>query len=499
MKKQFSKRIGAILTMTAMLMTLLPMAIPAMATGEGTGNLLTNGDFASGNLTGWTAEGKTEYLTIYNTTNNYGVDIPALKIQGKGLNKEAGISQVVDGLRGETSYSLSMSIFQWNAGNNFIKATVTFGNCDGEGNFTPLADYTGAEDLMEGMLLTGGNDSTVTSSVSLNMVADDEDVTGNYTNEGTLNFILPPHADAVKVTLIGSATTSTKTLYIDDIVLKECSELINNGSFVTLNTSEAQGWTNTKNTYVSTAHTVAGDSYMKMWGGNINNHYNRYTQQNLTLRHGNVYKLSLDFAHCGEDSNAAPDVSLLIPAINGVSEEITVPVEFTDAPVSASSDSLDWNTYEAYIAIDKPAEDYAYNLVNAQLKLNGRNNGSWSEDSAVYYDNISLVEIDDAETEMFFSAGENGEKTEISTEANAASCIFVQGATTTVQKFIVAKYDSTTNALESATVVNAGDGIAAGNAKRYDVDIADDDTSYYRIFLFDGTTLKPILNSKTIG
>ena len=487
MKKQLSKRIGAILTMTAMLMTLIPMAIPAMATGETETNLITNGDFSdeADALTGWTkVEANSGYVTVFTKTNNtVGLEAPALQIKGKSGN---GVSQIVKEMTAEKSYALSMELVNSSSrANAGILATVTFGKYDGTA-FTSLADSADYTADFE-------------KSVKFKMYAN----TDNTKKNVTMNFTLPPTANAAEIKLTCSSSgSSTGYVLVDSIKLVECSqniEMINNGSIECSSGGAAEGWTTKSGTSGAEIPftTTHSDSYIKLTDVQS---VNAYYRQALSLRHSKLYKLSFDFAHSGLGDSVVPSVKLDIQNANGITDAVDVSPAYTGAGAT-TGEEINWKTYEAYITLDKPATDYAYDLVDVNLDIQSIKIDSWPEGAAVYYDNISLVEVDkiDEADKMAFAAGENGEFTTEATDAKAASCIFVQGETPTVQKFIVAKYNSTTDALESATVVNAGEGIAAGNAKRYDVEIADDAASYYRIFLWDGTTLKPVLNSEDIG
>jgi len=193
MKKQLSKRIGAILTMTAMLMTLIPMAIPAMATGETETNLITNGDFSdeADALTGWTkVEANSGYVTVFTKTNNtVGLEAPALQIKGKSGN---GVSQIVKEMTAEKSYALSMELVNSSSrANAGILATVTFGKYDGTA-FTSLADSADYTADFE-------------KSVKFKMYAN----TDNTKKNVTMNFTLPPTANAAEIKLTCSSSGSS--------------------------------------------------------------------------------------------------------------------------------------------------------------------------------------------------------------------------------------------------------------------------------------------------
>ena len=500
MKKQLSKRIGAILTMTAMLVTLIPMAIPVMATGEETEtatNYITNGDFANGEIAPWTISAGTSSTVKISTTTKYDVTKPSLYLQ-----RNTSVYHVVE-LDGGYSYELSMLVDSSVAEKGGAETTIEFGCVDESGAFTNLDSAENASSMMKGGLFETGSDSAVSSKIIVRSYAHTEISTETSRTE-RIPFNLPKEANAVKITLAGTNAMlgSGGFVLIDNIELKKVErpiEMVYNGSDMIYNaaTTAPVGWARTSNTNLKEYSTWESDGisnrYLKFTRGNK---AEIYFAQDLTLRKDKLYKLKFNFAQNAYDE-AAPVVSLEIPGLNGIVDTEISPAFRKAANYGSTLNFSD--EYETYITVDV-ADDYAFDLVSAKLVIRscGEDDGSAWASGAAYYDNISLVEVD-ADTQMAFAAGENGEFTTTPADAKAASCIFVQGETPTIQKFIVAKYNSTTHALESATTVSAGEDIAVGNAKRYDVEIADDATSYYRIFLWDGTTLKPVLNSKEIG
>ena len=216
----------------------------------------------------------------------------------------------------------------------------------------------------------------------------------------------------------------------------------------------------------------------------------------MLLKPGKAYKLSFKFAQTGFTDGVSPDVRVTVGTMNNATSETVAPVYES----CSSSSELTWSNYETVFTLDEQNDEYKFGLVNVAMYIDAPTVETWPEGAAVYYDDISLEEID-VEPSMGFSLGDSSKFTTIATEAKAASLIFVQGSTPDVQKFIVAKYNKTTNALEEVMgLVNAGEGIKAGNAKRYDVELdAYSADSYYRIFLWDGATLRPIFNSQRIG
>lgn len=492
MKKQLSKRIGAILTTIAMLTALLPMAIPVMAMGETSVNLLVNGDFSDldseGWATGWLKDGTFTNQRIEATHAASGFE-NSLRFYGQ----EGAVYQVVDGVIEEENYELSLDVYT-TAADRRVEMTVTYGKVESDGTFTPFDSYDDKSELMVGKMLATTNHTSVNSSVMVSTGYD-----SSVAVRRNLNFTVPKGATAVKITLDGTGLGSKYTAYVDNVTLvrkDRPAEMINDGNFhITRKNNALDAWWKSNSTLAVRETAADGNSYVKFTGLDADDGYTRL-RQIMLLKPGKAYKLSFKFSQTGFTDGVSPNVSFVAPSINGATRDAVAPAYES----CSSSSELTWSEYETVFTLNEQSDEYTFGLVNVQMYIDTPTVETWPEGAVVYYDDISLQEID-YNTTMGFSLGNSSAFTTVATEAKAASLIFVQGSTPDVQKFIVAKYNKATNALEEIMgLVNAGEGITAGNAKRYDVELdAYSEDSYYRIFLWDGATLRPIFPSDRIG
>ncbi len=492
MKKQLSKRIGAILTTIAMLTALLPMAIPVMATGETGENLIKNGDFSTldsdGWATGWLKDGTFTNQKIAETHKDSGFT-NSLQFYGQ----EGAVYQVVDGVIEEESYELSLDVYAPLADRR-VEMSVTYGRVESDGTFTPFDSYDEKSELMVGKMLASTDNVSVYSTVTVSTGYNSSVV------RRSLNFTVPKGATAVKVMLDGIGLGSSKSAFVDNVTLERKDrpvEKVNDGDFhITRENNSFDAWWRNDAALAVRETAADGNSYLKLLGLNADNGYTRLRQRML-LKPGKAYKLSFKFAQTGFADGVSPDVSVAVGTMNNATSETVAPVYES----CSSSSELTWSNYETVFTLDEQNDEYKFGLVNVAMHIDAPTVDTWPEGAVVYYDDISLQEIDYDNTTMGFSLGDSSKFTTVATEAKAASLIFVQGSTPDVLKFIVAKYNKTTNALEEVMgLVNAGEGIKAGNAKRYDVELdAYSADSYYRIFLWEDATLVPILNSQSIG
>ncbi|MBQ8588341.1 MAG: hypothetical protein IJ454_03010 [Clostridia bacterium] len=411
MKKRFFGRIGAILTAAAMLMTLLPAAMPVMAEVEAVQNLITNGDFSS-------TEALTEAITYESTADSkYNITLPEGTLLPTGwdlicnedsLNAAGKTYSLVDD--DNALGTTNALVFKGTA--FALKQTVT--------------GLTSGQSYRLSLLMNAGNNNGVT--IGVNYLNYNESFSGTFTKSVQLcgnavgnsedcgiNFTLPPEADAAEIVITVNGGSSS-TVRIDNIVLIESDELINDGGFEIYRSDK--NWFTTWSPVKGVYPKQDGVTGAVVTGAAVNNYAGFFDgsaktskrNQELLVKPDTVYKLSFKYAHQGFGEEIAPNVSLAYSGNNGENASVIAPA-FSKAP-EENANGLVWTTYETYIVTPSVPDEYAYGLVNATLTTSvgeAADKAVWSETtSMVYYDDISLTEAEltTAQNSVTFNTGD---------------------------------------------------------------------------------------------
>ena len=204
-----------------------------------TGNLVTNGNFETGDITGWKVHQSTTVNAEAARTGSYGA-----YLSGKGSYGSL-LSTNVDVVIGKT-YVVKMWLKVVSVGINLqIKET--------------------------------NNDGT--------QITGKWCAAANYTDWTELSFVVSPTTNSLFINLCGAGNGSYEVAYIDDVVITE-APLIDNGDF---EAGDLSGWEKWQSTTIS-----ADAAYEGSYGANIkgNGGWGGMLNRNLPVKTGKTYELT---------------------------------------------------------------------------------------------------------------------------------------------------------------------------------------------------------------
>ena len=206
------------------------------------GNLVSNGDFEIGDLTGWKGHQSTKVNTEAAKTGRYGGYLKGNG--GWGSMLQQGVEVAIG-----KSYAVKMWVKVASVGMNI-------------------------------QIRDGGEEGTIVASKWC-------DAAG-YADWTQVTFVVTPTTNTLFMNLCGAGTGTAEIVYVDDVTITE-APLISNGDF---ETGDLSGWEKWQSTTISADAAYEGSYGVNMkgngsWGGMLN--------QNLPVKDGKTYELSFRY------------------------------------------------------------------------------------------------------------------------------------------------------------------------------------------------------------
>lgn len=490
MMKRYLKRMVAVICAVVLTLTLLPAAMPVFAT-ESNENLMLNGSFEAVTALSeekvYTGDGVTVTLaegtkvpenwsyertatalnaghTISTVTNDDYNGTNVVQFTGLGFK----ISQNVNGLVEGGNYSLS---FDARSASN-IDVMVDFMYYDSANDtYTPLKTYADNNNLtlMDGRY--SEYDTRINETPQSRILVYPGNAKGVMTRH-SLNFVVPPYANAAKISFGGYGLGDSQHAGVDNIDLRLCNELISNGEFNANSAgNKAFGWVQqlvtVKNPDGSSNPCVAINSY------NVQNMH-----QFILMKQGRTYKMSFKY----RDENLKEDA--VVPGVYFEYFGSTVPSgvgAITSTPTVVSEEN-GWKLYECDVKVPE-IQNYIYDTVCVKVRLRSLVTGddkTWT--GTAYYDDLSIRELSD----ISYTTVNDG----ISAKLSYSHLNDDDRA-----KWIIGRYNSD-NTLDSiVNIVDVGESVETGAVKEYTVmlDLLTDGDVYKSFLWKDLSSITPVI------
>ncbi|MBQ7793283.1 MAG: hypothetical protein IJ366_02065 [Clostridia bacterium] len=392
-----------------------------------------------------------------------------LQMYGTSFGMSQNVNGLVAGQPYEISYTCDYTALR-------SQVTVSFMRYE-NGTYTDLASWAAAngKSVINGRLYNANKNVDITSAAS------------SFYGAGakSANFVLPPYANAVKVTIIGSGIGTNQACNVDDMKLTKTDEYITNGAMDIYTGTSVNNWYNAA---AATNAPASSDNPATLISGYSSG---TFPMHRFLAESGKVYKISFKYAYdsIAEGMNTKPFVQVT-PHAYPDSDIFNV---FAGCETKTHTDGQ-WTEYTGYFYVPEMS-NYADGIVNlgVGLRPNAAPDGvTWAGN--FYYDDLSVKLAD--ETAIGFTGKETaryGMQEFVTSDASNASLLFVQDTDNVERTFYAARYDKATKALIDVQMVSVGADLKAGEGvlKNFAFGSFDGETTdvYYKVYLWDGEML----------
>lgn len=395
------------------------------------------------------------------------------------------VYQDVTGLEAGQLYSLTW-LQRDNSADGRSVGKVEFMHYDGT-TMKPLATWASenGKTLVKGRMLGSVSNGDITSVDTMCYIKN---------GVGKLNFVIPPYANAVRVTLqansIGVSSGGTnRYVQISDVSLKRTDEYVNNGEADLALGHQTQftlgqwyqGYVQEGGIRVSS---VTQTNQNKIWAT---------ATQRFLMNTGKMFKISFKYMYdsVSEDGKTDP-VVYVYPYDNELEYSRKL---FIGCTAKKTQEAGKWTEYVGYFYIPELPVKYPNGVANMVLELNVADTTSGN----FYYDDVSIKQVEETKLGFTYSAKGLYDVQDFAEDgASNAAVIYVQDTDSKSNTFYAAKYDAETDELLDVQLAEIGSDMKAGDSgfKAFNFGQLEGENQnvYYRVFLWNNNMV-PTMSS----